>query len=69
MAQDQLRAHRREARDHNFSQQPFDVEFFGITHAAMGHDGLGAGLAHLIAYRLLFRCRGEIHQAMLLQLA
>src|ERR1700761_8545949 len=42
-AQDQLRADRGDARDQRLAKITLDMEFLGITEAAMGHHRLLAG--------------------------
>ncbi len=43
-AENQLRADRRDARDHHLAQITLDMVFLGVAEAAMGHDRLLAGL-------------------------
>src|SRR5258708_112875 len=44
IAQDQLFADRRDARDHDLAQEALDMELLGVAVAAMGQDGALAGL-------------------------
>src|SRR6266851_6615658 len=44
VAQDQLLADRRDARDQDFAQEALDMELLGVAVAAMGQDGAFAGL-------------------------
>src|ERR1044072_7835740 len=44
VAQDELLAHRRDARDQDLAQETFHVKLLGVAVAAMGEDGTLAGL-------------------------
>src|SRR6185312_12254434 len=44
IAQDQLLADRRDARDHDLAQEALDVELLGVAVAAMGQDRPFAGV-------------------------
>ena len=44
MAENELWTHRRDAADQHLAQQPLDVEFLGVAHAAQRHDGARARL-------------------------
>src|SRR5690242_5544535 len=57
VAEDELRAHRCDAADHNLPQQPLDVEFPRIPHAAMCHHGARAGVEPRFGAEILGRVR------------
>src|SRR6476646_1682292 len=42
-AEDELRADRREPRDHHLAKIPLDMKFLRVAHAAEGHDCRLAG--------------------------
>src|SRR5258708_38593856 len=55
VAQDELFAYRRDARDQDLAQEALDVEFLGIAVAAVGQDGVLAGVVGVARAEILGR--------------